>query len=96
MGRVVEISMAAFDVDNSEAEVREWFRARVEHLMELDGDGAFVAQRGARILGAAQAMIRDELWCLSILVVDPSGRARAPDGRCSAERSITGARGARG
>jgi GNAT superfamily N-acetyltransferase len=87
VGRVVEISMAAFDVDNSEAEVHEWFRARVEHLMQLDIDGAFVAQRGAQILGAAQAMIRDELWCLSILVVEPSGQSSGA-GRALLRRAL--------
>ncbi len=81
MARAVEVALAAFEVDNPEPETREWFRARAEHLLATDGEGAFVAEDGGgRIVGVAQAMARDGVWVLSLLVVDPDGQSGGAGG----------------
>jgi GNAT superfamily N-acetyltransferase len=44
---------------------------RHEHQLARDPDGAWVADAGGEVVGAALAIERDGLWGLSLLVVDP-------------------------
>jgi ribosomal protein S18 acetylase RimI-like enzyme len=64
-------SAAAFGIEISEEPAAERWRQRVAHLLETDPDGAFVAERGGHVIGVAQALLRERLWCLSLLAVRP-------------------------
>ncbi len=68
---VAAMSADAFEFDISEpATARRW-RERLGYLVDTDPDGGFVAERDGRVIGAAQALVRERLWCLSLLAVDP-------------------------
>jgi len=45
---------------------------RLEHLVRTDPGGAFVAEAGGELIGAALALVREGLWGLSLLVVAPA------------------------
>ncbi len=47
-------------------------RARHRHLLKHDPDGAYVAVEGDTAVGCALALRRNDLWGLSLLVVDPA------------------------
>ncbi len=65
------ISAAAFDLDISDELVRRRWHQRVGYLLATDPGGGFVAENDERIIGVAQAMKRERLWCLSLLAVQP-------------------------
>jgi len=44
---------------------------RIAHPLRTDPDGGLVAERDGRVIGIAQAMVRERLWCLSMLAVQP-------------------------
>jgi len=44
---------------------------RLRRLLETDPGGAWVAERGGAIAGCALALVREGLWGLSLLFVDP-------------------------
>lgn len=44
---------------------------RHRHLATTDPGGAFVAEEGGEIVGAAEAIVRGHLWGLSLLIVHP-------------------------
>jgi ribosomal protein S18 acetylase RimI-like enzyme len=68
---VAAVSADAFEFDISEpATARRW-RERLAYLVDTDPNGGFVAERDGRVIGAAQALVRERLWCLSLLAVDP-------------------------
>jgi GNAT superfamily N-acetyltransferase len=46
-------------------------RPRIERVLASDPEGAFVAESDGRIVGLAQAIKRERLWCLSTLAVAP-------------------------
>lgn len=82
-----EVAAASFGIDISRSADSERFRDRVAHLLWTDPDGAFVAVRGGRIVGAAEAMVRERLWCLSMLAVLP-GAQSAGAGRALVEHTL--------
>lgn len=45
---------------------------RARHLLETDPGGAWVAEEGGELVGAALALVREGLWGLSLLIVSPS------------------------
>lgn len=51
-------------------------RRRIEHLLGTDPGGCWVAEHDGRVVGAAIAIVRDGLWGLSLLVVDPGHQSR--------------------
>ena len=69
------VSAAAFGVDLSDPWSAGRWRQRVSHLLGTDPDGAFVAERDGRVIGAAQAMRRERLWCLSLLAVQGAAQS---------------------
>jgi predicted N-acetyltransferase YhbS len=81
------VAAASFDIDISAPAAAERFRERLAHLLRTDPDGAFVAVRGGRIVGAAEAMVRERLWCLSLLAVAP-GQQGDGAGRALMERAL--------
>ena len=47
-------------------------RSRIAHLLETDPGGAWVAENGdGRVVGTALALVRDDLWGLSLFAVEP-------------------------
>ena len=66
------LSAAAFGVDIRDPELAEGWRARIAHPLATDPDGCFIAKRDDRLVGVAQALRREGLWCLSLLTVDPA------------------------
>jgi ribosomal protein S18 acetylase RimI-like enzyme len=81
------VSAAAFDVKlDDESPERRW-RERIAYPLVLDPDGAAVAERDGRIIGVAQAMRRERLWCLSLLTVEP-GLQSAGAGRALLEWTL--------
>ncbi len=85
---VATVSAAAFDHDIADELAASRWHDRLAYPLGSDPEGAFVAERDGRIIGAAQAMRRERLWLLSLLTVDPSvqsaGAGRALMGRALA------------
>jgi GNAT superfamily N-acetyltransferase len=78
---------AAFHRDlGDEAIARRW-RERIAYPWQTDPDGAFVAERDGRVIGIAEAIVRERLWCLSMLAVEP-GIQGAGAGRLLMERAV--------
>ena len=46
-------------------------RQRIAHLQRTDPEGAWVAEVGGAVAGCALALVRDGMWFLSLLMVDP-------------------------
>lgn len=75
------VSAAAFGVDLIDPGMAERWRARLAYPLGRDPDGSLVAEQDGVIVGVAQVLRRERLWCLSLLTVDPgaqsSGAGRA-------------------
>jgi ribosomal protein S18 acetylase RimI-like enzyme len=48
---------------------------RHRHVLRTDPDGCLVAVADGDVVGAAQAILRDGLWGLSLLIVDPRAQS---------------------
>jgi ribosomal protein S18 acetylase RimI-like enzyme len=69
--QVAELSAAAFGRDiGDEFADRRW-RERLAHPLSTDPDGAFVAELDGRVIGVAEAIVRERLWILSMFAVQP-------------------------
>src|SRR5215207_7427698 len=68
---------------------------RLRRLLTADPGGAWVAERDGAIAGAALALLREGLWGLSLLVVDPDAQGTGA-GRELLARAHEYADGARG
>ena len=68
------VGAAAFGFEVSEPARADRWRARLGHALRTDPDGCFVAEYEGRVVGAGQAIVRDRLWILSLLVVDPQAQ----------------------
>jgi GNAT superfamily N-acetyltransferase len=82
------LSAAAFGVDIGDPELAESWRSRLAHPLATDPEGCVVAERDERLVGVAQALRREGLWCLSLLTVDPELQS-AGAGRALLARSIS-------
>jgi ribosomal protein S18 acetylase RimI-like enzyme len=87
LDEVATVSAAAFDHDIGDPASAEQWRDRLAYPLESDPAGAFVACRGGRIIGAASALVRERLWVLSLLTVEP-GVQSAGAGRALLERTL--------
>jgi GNAT superfamily N-acetyltransferase len=84
---VAELTAAAFSRDiDDELTTRRW-HDRVAYAMTTDPRGAFVAELDGRVIGVAQAIVRERLWCLSLFAVQP-GVQSAGAGRALLERAM--------
>jgi GNAT superfamily N-acetyltransferase len=82
----VGVAAAAFSKDlGDEVAARRW-RERIAYPWQTDPEGAFVAEHGGRVIGIAEAIVRERLWCLSMLAVEP-GIQSAGAGRALMERA---------
>jgi predicted N-acetyltransferase YhbS len=84
---VATISATAFDHDISDEAAASRWHERIAYPLEVDPDGAFVAERDGRVIGAGQAMRRERLWLLSLLTVDPTVQS-AGAGRALMDRTL--------
>jgi GNAT superfamily N-acetyltransferase len=48
---------------------------RLRRILATDPDGCWVADRGGEIVGCGLAIVREGVWGLSLLVVDPSAQS---------------------
>jgi len=62
---------SAFGMDISDSARRLRWEARVAHPLATDPEGCFVAEQGGEVMGVAQALMREGLWILSLLAIDP-------------------------
>lgn len=81
------VAAAAFDVELLARDAQRRWVERLGHPLATDPDGAFVAERDGRIIGVAEAIRRERLWCLSLLAVRP-GVQSAGMGRALLERTM--------
>jgi len=70
------LSAAAFGFDITHPDKSRRWQSRLEHTLNSDPGGSFVAEREGEVIGIAQAMRREELWCLSLLTIDPGAQSR--------------------
>ncbi len=70
-----QVMAGAFATDIHTSELEHGLQVRVGHLLGTDPDGCFVAERGGRTIGVAQALRREGLWSLSLLAVDPGAQS---------------------
>ena len=87
-----QAAAAGFGFDISHRDSARRFEQRLAHLLDTDPDGCFVAERNGRVIGIAEAMCRERLWCLSMLAVDPAAQSLGA-GRALLERTLQYARG---
>jgi ribosomal protein S18 acetylase RimI-like enzyme len=87
LGPVAELTAAAFsrELDDEIAE-RRW-RERIAHPLSTDPDGAFVAELSGRVIGVAQAIVRERLWILSMFAVQPATQSGGA-GRALLEHAV--------
>jgi ribosomal protein S18 acetylase RimI-like enzyme len=81
------ISAASLGIGVRDEPAASRWRERVGHALSTDPGGAFVAERAGRVIGVAQAICRERLWCLSLLSVQP-GVQSAGAGRALLERAL--------
>jgi ribosomal protein S18 acetylase RimI-like enzyme len=84
---VATVSAAAFEFEITEPAQAQRWEERLAYLIDSDPDGVFVAERDGRVIGAAQALVRERLWCLSLLAVDPGVQSTGA-GRALLERTL--------
>jgi ribosomal protein S18 acetylase RimI-like enzyme len=87
LAAAVALSAAAFELDVGSPGLAENWRLRLAHALTTDPDGCIVAEQGDRVIGVAQAIQRERLWCLSLLTVDPATQS-AGAGRLLLERAL--------
>jgi ribosomal protein S18 acetylase RimI-like enzyme len=70
--QVATVTAEAFGTDISEAWARGVWERRLRHALVSDPDGSFVSEHDGLVTGAAQAVIRDGIWILSLMAVSPT------------------------
>jgi GNAT superfamily N-acetyltransferase len=82
------VAAAAFEFDLSDPPRAQSWEERVAYPLTHDPSGAFVAERDGRIVGVAEAIARERLWCLSLLTVEP-GCQSSGAGRMLLEHALS-------
>lgn len=93
LAAAASISAQAFGIEIDDERAAGRWRQRVRHLLVTDPDGAFMAERDGQVIGVAQAMLRERLWCLSLLAVAQSAQGSGAGGALL-ERTLHYARAA--
>lgn len=57
-------------------DTREWPMARARHLVQTDPGGAWGVESAGQLVGVALALIREDLWGLSLLIVRSDFQSR--------------------
>lgn len=73
----------------------ERWHGRLTHLLGTDAAGCWVAEWQGRVIGAALGLVREDVWGLSLLVVDPVHQRRRTGGELL-RRALAHARGTSG
>jgi GNAT superfamily N-acetyltransferase len=79
--------------DESERATRA--QIRIAHLVRTDPEGAWVAEAGGEIVGCALAIVREGVWGLSLLGIEPGHQGRGI-GRELLDATLRYAEGRRG
>lgn len=81
----VGVAAAAFSRDLGDEVIARRWRERIAYPWQSDPGGAFVAELDGQVIGVAEAIVRERLWCLSMIAVAPgiqsAGAGRALMGR---------------
>lgn len=72
IAQAATVSAEAFGTDISSERARRAWEGRLRHSLEHDPDGSFVSEHGGRVTGAAQAVVREGIWILSLMAVSPT------------------------
>lgn len=67
-----DTSASAFGIEVGDETGPGSWRGRVAHALDTDPQGAFLAERDGRVVGVAEAIRREGLWCLALLTVAPA------------------------
>lgn len=86
------VAAAAFEIELVDRLAQQRWVERLGHPLATDPGGAFVAERDGRIIGVAEAIRRERVWCLSLLAVRP-GVQSAGTGRALLEQTMAYAAG---
>ena len=87
IGAVSRLTAAAFSRElGDELAERRW-RERIGYPFTTDPDGAFVAELDGRVIGVAEAIVRERLWILSMFAVQP-GIQSGGAGRALLEQAV--------
>jgi predicted N-acetyltransferase YhbS len=92
---VATVTAEAFGTDLSTELLRHNWEQRLYHSLRSDPDGSFVSERGGVISGAAQAVIRDSIWVLSLMAVSPT-LGEGGEGRALMQSTLEYEGGSRG
>jgi GNAT superfamily N-acetyltransferase len=87
LGPVTELTAAAFSRELDDEAAQGRWRERIAHPFTTDPDGAFVAELDGRVIGVAQAILRERLWILSMFAVQP-GIQSGGAGRALLEQAV--------
>jgi GNAT superfamily N-acetyltransferase len=71
IGAAAEVAAAAFQRDLGDPVFARRWRERIAYPWQTDPGGAFVAERDGQVIGVAEAIVRERVWCLSMLAVQP-------------------------
>ena len=66
---IPETSEERRQVMNRSAQEVEWRKERFLHFLRHDPEGAWVAVDGSRVAGVALAIVREDVWVLSLFAV---------------------------
>jgi ribosomal protein S18 acetylase RimI-like enzyme len=81
------VAAAAFSRALEDEVVARRWRERIAYPWQTDPDGAFVAELDGQVIGVAEAIVRERLWCLSMLAVAPDIQSGGA-GRALMERAV--------
>src|ERR1700753_249565 len=70
--QVATITAEAFETEIASMVVRSIWEYRLRSSLRSDPAGSFVSERAGVVTGAAQAVIREGLWILSLMAVSPT------------------------
>ena len=70
--QVATVTAEAFGTDIGDEWSRRVWEQRLRHSLQHDPEGSFVSEHRGAISGAAQAVIRDGVWVLSLMAVSPT------------------------
>ena len=70
--QVAAVTAEAFATNINTPVLRRNWEQRLRHSLLTDPDGSFVSEHNGVITGAAQAVIREGIWILSLMAVSPT------------------------
>ncbi len=85
--QVATVTAEAFETDIGTDALRRAWEERLQHSLRTDPGGSFVSERDGLVTGAAQAVIREGIWILSLIAVSPK-LGEGGDGRALMRASL--------